>query len=112
MTPRTWIEMGDELRGELAGKQDEAAFLVLRMLGEQVHALGDEMFIEAPLWLRTWLGSITATRDVQRIYTANEMTDRVPRRDVRRRFGKLLRELRGHGRCLDWPDEPWKGGGA
>ncbi len=109
MTAPSWIAMGDELRVELDREHDLAAALCFCILEAEFPTRTDgvhpyrwspvDQYV-ALLGKARW----ERTLETARIYTRSGSA----KADTARRYREALAVLRSHGRCLDWPDEPWR----
>ena len=92
MTPRSWIEMGDELRGELDNLEHDLWFYVVGMTnGDADLSRFNVRTIDTPK-VEAKLLALFKGRDSEWIEEW---------------WADGLAKLRSHGRCLDWPEEPW-----
>lgn len=97
MTAPSWIAMGDELRVELDALEARLWTFVVDFCGGNVRMSSHRV----------------AHLDLERVH--RRLLRRFEKwRHDRKRIGAwyaaALLKLRSHGRCIDWPDEPWRTG--
>lgn len=98
VTQRGWIEMGDELRVELDRMERELSLYVTHFLDRDVRLSMHAKVSDHPDDFDRDLRRVRA-----RLARLSRVTDGVPNW-----YARELLVLRSHGRCLDWPDEPWR----
>lgn len=99
MTPKTWIERGDELRVELDELETTLRHCLFEFYRWGHHVSQQAKASDEP---EVIVREIRVMRAKLNLQIGNDALR------IARWYRDSLAALRSHGRCHDWPDEPWR----